>query len=664
VTPISASTKASGPRKSSGAGRGSTPPAPGTKRVGGKLQPAVTGRRLGDVLVDRGALSEAALAEALELRLRAPSHRRRLGQVVVDNHLAGERQVAEALGELFDIPVVDLSTEIIDPDEGRLLPKAIARRNGLLVMGRSPEGTLRVATADPKNVVALDDLRLHSGGSALELVIATESQVREQIEHVWSLTQDEAHQVSSDDIDDEPDSGTDADAVDEAQQAPIVRLVSSVLADAVRRGASDIHVEPLQRGLRIRLRLDGMLHEALTIPHSSRGAFVSRLKIIGGLDIAERRRPQDGRTRIDLGDVQVDARISTLPSLHGEKLVVRLLARAESTPRLDDMGLDERGLRAFHQTLRNPQGLILITGPTGSGKTSTLFSSLGEINDDSRNIVTLEDPVEIQLPGVTQVQINTKAGMTFAAGLRSVLRQDPDIVLVGEVRDTETAELALRASLTGHLVLTTVHTNDAVSALTRFVDMGIEPYLVASALSLVVAQRLVRTPCRNCVEPYTPSDEVLALLGLDPQHLDGATPKKGRGCRACSSTGYLGRRAVFEVVEVTPEMRRVLLADPTESALAGAARAAGAQTVRTHALDLARTGGTTYEEVLRVTDRGSGGRRCPGCDHAVSEDMVVCPLCTVALDAGHCTGCARTLEPDWRICPWCRTAASPGTATD
>jgi type IV pilus assembly protein PilB len=405
-----------------------------------------------------------------------------------------------------------------------------------------------------------------------------------------------------------------------------------VLADAVRRGASDVHVEPMERGLRIRVRIDGVLREVLTIPHSSRLAFVSRLKIVSGLDIAERRRPQDGRTRIDLGDISVDARVSTLPTMHGEKVVVRLLARAETTPPLGDLGFDDRQLKAFRHALDRPQGLVLITGPTGSGKTSTLFSALSEIHDISRNIVTLEDPVEMQLPGITQVQINERAGLTFAAGLRSVLRQDPDVVLVGEVRDTETAELALRASLTGHLVLTTVHTNDAVSALTRFVDMGVEPYLVASSLSLVVAQRLVRVPCRVCAEPDIPDDDLLARLGIDRSYLDGGEPTRGRGCRVCGDTGYLGRRGVFEVLEITPEVRRTLLSDPTESALLAAAQASGSSSLRAHALAVARAGGTTLEEVLRVTDRG-----------AVAET-----------EHELCEHCSKPLQADWTVCPWCQ----------
>jgi type IV pilus assembly protein PilB len=303
-----------------------------------------------------------------------------------------------------------------------------------------------------------------------------------------------------------------------------------------------------------------------------------------------------------------------------------------------------------------PQGLVLITGPTGSGKTNTLYSAIAAIRTPEKNIVTLEDPVEVQLAGITQVGVNLKTGMTFSAGLRSILRQDPDIVLVGEVRDGETAELALKASLTGHLVLTTLHTNSAVAALTRLVDMGAEPFLVASSLTCAVAQRLVRRPCSNCVAPYSPPDDTLTLLGLRREDLEGTTPMRGVGCPDCGDTGYKGRTAVYEVLVVDAPMRQVLMRDTTESAIAAQARAAGMQTLRASALEKARRGVTTFEEAMRVThsDRG-GAHACPACDRKVEDDMVVCPWCATTLDRGHCANCGRSLDPDWQICPYCRT---------
>jgi type IV pilus assembly protein PilB len=460
--------------------------------------------------------------------------------------------------------------------------------------------------------------------------------------------------------DDDQDSsfggGVPAGADDEA---PIVKLVNRVLADAVRLRASDIHVEVQRDSLRIRFRVDGLLRDVMSAPKRIATSVISRIKIMSGLDIAERRIPQDGRTRIMVERMAIDCRISTLPSLHGEKVVIRLLTRGDDVPPLKSLGFEPRQLADFEAALAVPQGLVLITGPTGSGKTNTLYSAIAAIRTPEKNIVTLEDPVEVQLPGITQVGVNVKTGMTFGAGLRSILRQDPDIVLVGEVRDGETAELALKASLTGHMVLTTLHTNSAVAALTRLVDMGAEPFLVASSLTAAIAQRLVRKPCDSCKQPYVPDEDTLTLLGLRAADLAGDTPMKGEGCPECGGTGYRGRTAVYEVLIVDSVMRQVLMHDARESAIATQARAAGMQTLRASALSKARRGETTFEEAMRVThsDDHGGAHACPVCDRRVDEDMVVCPHCMATLDRGHCSNCSRPLDPDWRICPWCRTPA-------
>ncbi len=328
------------------------------------------------------------------------------------------------------------------------------------------------------------------------------------------------------------------------------------------------------------------------------------------------------------------------------------------------MGFEAKQLQRFQASLAVPQGLVLITGPTGSGKTNTLYSAIAEIRSPEKNIVTLEDPIEVQLPGITQVGVNVKAGMTFAAGLRSILRQDPDIILVGEVRDHETAELAIKAAMTGHLVLTTLHTNSAVAALTRLVDMGVEPFMVASSLTCAIAQRLVRKPCESCLEPYTPDELTLAMLGLTRADLAGSRPMRGSGCPECGDTGYRGRTAVYEVLEVDAAMRQVLLTDASEQAIAAQARSAGMATLRAAALDKAMKGQTTFEEAVRVTHSDhSGGSACPACERPVETGMVVCPWCAVHLDRGHCRNCAKQLDPDWKICPWCRTLAQDSAAS-
>jgi type IV pilus assembly protein PilB len=616
-------------------------------------------RRLGDVLVDSGLLTPEQLDAALTAQRAADGPRRRLGQVVSDLGFATEREVAEALASLLGLQMIDLSKAMPAPDVVRLLPRAVAERTRVLVLDKTHRGIV-VAAADPTNVLALDDVRLYTRSADLQVLVATDSQIRDQIARAWSIGEDTSQvtamvEQTEEPIEDvEPSLGATTD-----DEAPIVKLVNRILGDAVRLRASDIHIEVQRDTLLVRYRVDGLLRDVMTAPRRIATAVISRIKIISGLDIAERRVPQDGRTRISIEGTAIDCRISTLPSLHGEKVVIRLLTRGDDIPSLASLGFEQRQLEAFEAALSVPQGLVLITGPTGSGKTNTLYSAIAAIKSPEKNIVTLEDPIEVQLPGITQVGVNLKTGMTFSAGLRSILRQDPDIVLVGEVRDAETAELALKASLTGHLVLTTLHTNSAVAALTRLVDMGAEPFLVASSLTAAIAQRLVRRPCGACAAPYVPDEVTLAGLGLLPQDLEGAVPLRGVGCAECGGTGYRGRTAIYEVLVVDAPMRSVLLRDANEGAIAAQARSQGMATLRASALEKARRGETTYEEVTRVSAADSGGgSRCPACERKVETDMVVCPWCATTLDRGHCQGCGRELDPDWRICPWCRTPAA------
>jgi type IV pilus assembly protein PilB len=625
---------------------------------GGAATPRGLGRkRLGDVLVESGLLTPEQLDAALTEQRAGDGPRRRLGQVVAELGFATEKDVAEALASLLGLQMIDLSKAMPAPDVVRLLPRAVAERTRVLVLDKSPRGIV-VAAADPTNVLALDDVRLYTRSPELQVLVATDSQIRDQIARAWSIGEDNSQVTAMVEEAEEPEEvDTGVGATDE--DAPIVKLVNRILGDAVRARASDIHIEVQRESLLVRYRVDGLLRDVMTAPKRIATAVISRIKIISGLDIAERRVPQDGRTRIAFDNIAIDCRISTLPSLHGEKVVIRLLTRGDDIPSLASLGFEPRQLADFTAALGVPQGLVLITGPTGSGKTNTLYSAIAAIQTQEKNIVTLEDPVEVQLPGITQVGVNLKAGMTFSAGLRSILRQDPDIVLVGEVRDGETAELALKASLTGHLVLTTLHTNSAVAAVTRLVDMGAEPFLVASSLTAAIAQRLVRKPCSDCRAPYMPDDVTLASLGLRPEDLADATPVRGAGCAECGGTGYRGRTAIYEVLVVDAAMRSVLLRDASESAILAQARSQNMTTLRAAALEKARRGETTYEEVMRVSTADStGGSRCPACERKVEPDMVVCPWCATTLDRGHCQGCGRELDPDWRICPWCRTPAA------
>jgi len=613
-------------------------------------------RRIGEVLVEQGLLTEEQVQHLLALQQATPTGqaRHRLGALVITSGFGTERQVAEALAQALGLPLTDLGATLVVPEHVRLLPRAVAERSGVLVLERSGS-RVTVATSDPTNVVALDDVKLYTGATELTVVVATDSQVRDHLSRAWSLSEDASgvstlfEEIGADEV---ADVDLAAQGVD---TAPIVRLVDVVLADAVRARASDVHVEPQAADLRIRYRVDGLLRDVMTVPKGATSAAVSRIKIVSGLDIAERRRPQDGRAKLTVDGLTVEARVSTLPTLHGEKVVIRLLPRAENVPLLTGTGLSPSQLELLGTALTQAQGLVLITGPTGSGKTNTLYAAIQQVSTPDRNIVTLEDPVEVQVAGITQVQVQVKSGLTFAAGLRSILRQDPDIVLVGEVRDSETAELAMQASMTGHLVLTTLHTNDAVAAVTRLVDMGVEPFLVASALALVVAQRLVRKPCAACAAAYVPNQRTLTLLGLTPADLVGATPRRGRGCSECGGTGYRGRTGVFEVLPVTAAMRRVLLTTPTEDAIGTAARAHGFETMRASALAAAHRGETTYEEVLRSTHVDAvAGASCPTCARALADDMLVCPWDGSPVGQDLCPSCARRLDAEWTTCPWCR----------
>ena len=577
------------------AAQGAVPAQPG--------QPATqVRRRLGDVLVEKGLLLPEDLDVALAEQRNMEGPRRRLGQILVELGMVSEGELAQCLAELLQLEHVDLSRLNLSPDVVRLLPRAVAERCRVLVLDKTPEYLL-VAAADPTNVLALDDVKLYTRTPELHVVVAPDSQIRDHLARAWSLTEDTTQvsrmvEEASDDDDEDPLAALNGSVDDDA---PIVKLVNRILSDAVRLRCSDIHLESQRDQLRVRFRIDGLLRDVMSAPKRVAPSVISRIKIISGLDISERRVPQDGRTRVTVDGAAIDCRVSTLPALHGEKVVIRLLTRGDDVPSLPSLGFEPEQLEIFEKALSVPQGLVLITGPTGSGKTNTLYAAIHATMSPEKNIITLEDPVEVQLPGITQVQVHAKVGMTFSAGLRSVLRQDPDIVLIGEVRDSETAELALKASMTGHLVLTTLHTNSAVGALTRLVDMGAAPFLVASSLTAAIAQRLVRRPCDSCADGYIPDDDVLALLGLTIEDILDATPLKGTGCPECGGTGYRGRTAVYEVLDVTPSMRKVLMNDATESALLAEAERIGMKTLRQSALAKAMRGETTFEEVVRVT---------------------------------------------------------------
>jgi type IV pilus assembly protein PilB len=553
--------------------------------------PARNRRRfLGELLVAQGIISTEQLEEALRLQKKADKATR-IGRLLVELGYVTELQLADLIADQFRLPSADLTTLEVSPDAVSRVPRELAVKHRclpLLVEGRD----LHLITADPTDVQALDAIGFKTG-LRVRPVVAAESEVASAIERYYAVTGEMTSQVSLDTaaladqlaVVDEADGDVAANSEEEleraAQTGPVIRLVNSIIADAIRAGASDIHVEPQQKGVNLRYRVDGALRHVITMPKRSQAKIVSRVKIVSHMDIAERRKPQDGRTRIVVGGSAYDLRVSTLPTADGEKVVVRILAQDRAKISLEELGFDEESLAYFRDLLRRPQGLILVTGPTGSGKTSTLYAALNYLASETTNIVTIEDPIEYRLAGINQVAVSDRAGLTFATGLRSILRQDPNIVMVGEIRDVDTAHIAFQAAQTGHLVLSTLHTNDAPSAVTRLVEMGVPAYLVASSVIAVQAQRLVRRLC-------------VCRTALP----DGRAEPVG--CEACRHTGYRGRVAVHELLRLTPRVRTALLSHASSDFVRQVARASGMRTMFEDGERKIALGITTMEEVLRV----------------------------------------------------------------
>jgi type IV pilus assembly protein PilB len=564
-------------------------------------------RRLGEVLVAGQVLTEAQLDEALGVQREDKGRRRRLGEVITALGLADEVQIARALSDQLGLPFLDLGSMPIPEETLAVLPRNVAVRHGAVPVTLAHD-VLTVALADPTNVLALDDIRLATKLASVRTAVATASDVQEAVNRYYggtgsSGTGDTFGALADvEGLEAGEEREEELDQVGDVDDAPVVRLVNAIMGEALHSRASDIHIEPQERDVRVRYRIDGLLREVTVVPKPIQGPLISRVKILSGMDISERRKPQDGRGRIRLDRMEADTRVSSMPTMHGETVVIRLLRKeTEKAKTLAEVGFDERDRQVVERALAEPQGLVLITGPTGSGKTSSLYAGLASVIRPDINVVTLEDPVEYQMAGVNQVQINERVGLTFASGLRTILRQDPDIVMVGEIRDPETASIAMQASMTGHLVLSTLHTNDAPSAVSRLIDMGVEPFLITSSLTLVVGQRLARVPCPKCSEPVEADPRTLELLGLAPEQIDEAGLRSGPGCGFCAQTGYQGRLGLFEVARVTRKMRELVVARATEVAVKEEAVASGMHSMRADGLAKALAGRTTLEEVLRVT---------------------------------------------------------------
>ncbi len=571
-------------------------------------------RRLGELLVEAGVVTDADVERALAVQKMGGG---RLGSILVRLKLCTEEDMRAALHTQMGVEVVELSDFHTDQAVIELLPRELIRKYEAIPV-RKDGDTLYVAMMDPYNLTALDDIRFCTSARKLVVVTATESDFRAFVEEhleTQSLMDaileggaffDEAVQSVHHDEPEALDDGEEEVVHDlrlAGAQPPIITLCNFLLVESIQRGASDIHVEPYETHLRVRLRIDGRLQTLLTPPQRLHAPMVARFKVMAEMDISKRRVAQDGHIAIVYNGETCHYRVSTLPTVYGEKCVIRLLKKNKSLTSIDRLGFDEAELKAMKRALGAPQGIVLVTGPTGSGKTTTLHAGLGFINEPDVNIVTLEDPVEASIPGINHVQIRETGGVSFGAGLRSILRQDPDVVFVGEMRDPEVSRIAVKAALTGHLVLSTLHTNSAAESLTRLADMGVPSYLLANALTLVVAQRLVRKVCDHCAEPYRPDDEELEEMRLDRATLEGATLRKGRGCPVCYESGYRGRLGVYELLRVTPELRDMIREEAPTRALVAQARADGMRTLWEAGVARALRGETTFEEVRRtITD--------------------------------------------------------------
>jgi type IV pilus assembly protein PilB len=515
-----------------------------------------------------------------------------------------DEDLAKFLAELYGVPSVDLSNFNPDPSVTKLLPSDVASKFQVVPVSRSGR-RLTVAMANPANIFAIDDIKFITG-CEVQPVVATEAAIKKAIDKAYDSAAsfesvmrglDDEIEVIDDDVDDVPDVAL----LGEAEQAPVVKLVSSLISDAVRKGASDIHIEPYERSLRVRFRIDGTLYEMMSPPFRMKAAITSRLKIMAELDIAERRVPQDGRIKLRLLGRTIDLRVSSLPTIYGEKVVMRILDKGNLNIDLSKLGFQEQAYTDFSRAISQPYGMVLVTGPTGSGKTTTLYSALSKINVPEVNIMTAEDPVEYNLEGINQVLVHDDIGLTFAAALRSFLRQDPNIIMVGEIRDIDTGSIAVKAALTGHLVLSTLHTNDAPSTINRMVDMGIEPFLVASSTNLIMAQRLLRKVCKSCSNDIKLHPEVLRELGLSEAAAAKEAFKEGKGCVDCNNTGYKGRMGVYEVMPMSPRIRDMVLDRASTSDIKKQAVSEGMLTLRADALLKLKKGVTTAEEVLKET---------------------------------------------------------------
>ncbi|MBI4341376.1 MAG: Flp pilus assembly complex ATPase component TadA [Candidatus Omnitrophica bacterium] len=559
-------------------------------------------QRIASLLVEQGIAPKEQMDKLLA---ESSKNGQGFGQLLIERSIISETKLTELLSKELGLPLISLVKYRIDSNSAQLIPERMARQYQLIALHKRGDQLL-VAMADPLNIFAIDDLKAITQGTVAP-VICSETEIRRAIEQIYASQAQAVAARAAEGIE-----GPDGDigTLDTAialllneggeEEGPVVRVINLMVIEAIRRHASDIHLEPMATCLKVRLRIDGHLVDSHKLPKAVQNPVLTRLKIMSGMDITEWRQPQDGRFKVRLDEKEIDFRVSVLPITHGGKVVMRLLDQANLSVGLDHLGFLPQSIERFKEVVKRPYGMILVTGPTGSGKSTTLYSILNELNKPTRNIITVEDPVEYQVEGIIQMQVNPDIGLTFASGLRSLLRQSPDVVMIGEIRDFETADIAMKASLTGQLVLSTLHTNDAASAVTRLVDMGVEPFLVASSVCLIEAQRLVRKLCSKCRQPYQPEPEVLERIGLTAA--DGGTFYRPGGCRMCNQTGFRGRMGIIEVIPIDEKIRELIVSRAQSWEIkTHAVTNLGALTMRQDGLKKAQLGVTTFEEVIAVT---------------------------------------------------------------
>ena len=620
-------------------------------------------KRLGELLVESGLISETNLSKALS---EQRSKKEKLGDIITSLGFATDIEIAQILSIQLGIPLIDLRNTPVEPQAIELISEKIARKH-LIIPVSIDQKELHIAMSDPLSFEAFEDVRFASGLTTRPL-LATRSDIVWAIDQHYHLGSSLTNIVKNiadermvEVLGDHQDSG-DRETEDlrkKSEAAPVIRMVNLIISDAAEKGASDIHIEPVKTALQIRNRIDGLLTKTMDLPKWVQGAVISRVKIMAKMDIAEKRLPQDGRIGVRIGGKNLDLRISTIPANYGEKVVIRLLDSANAEISLNVMGFTNYELKTMEDMITRPQGIILVTGPTGSGKTTTLYGILNRIKTVTENITTIEDPIEYELADINQVAVHEKIGLTFPTMLRSLLRQDPDIIMLGETRDGETASIAVQAALTGHLVFSTIHTNNCAATVSRLRDLGIPSYLVATTIVGIIAQRLVRTICPKCKVKKAPTENEMLRMGIK----SSIPIYYGEGCANCNNSGYKGRTGIYEIMVLTQPIRDLIATNATENEIRQMAISQGMATLGRNALDKVTAGITTVDEVFRVIEVDSNFvSACPKCATPMEADFVMCPSCGYSV-VFACHNCRRSLSKDWKFCPFCRQEQPSRTTT-